>query len=64
MIPNPVGSQGLIKKYFHADLTDPVHYDLNLNTTQYTVEAAGGIVKDTRPLAGELDRYASPTHQP
>jgi len=49
MIPDPVESQGRIKKYFHADLTDPVHYDLNLNTTQYTVEAAGGIVKDTRP---------------
>jgi cytidylate kinase len=38
--------RAFIKKYFQADLTDPVNYDLTLNLTQYTVEAAAKIVKE------------------
>ena len=38
--------RSFIKQYFQADLTDPVNYDLTLNTTQYTVEAAAKIVKE------------------
>lgn len=56
--------RAFIQKYFHSDLTDPVLYDLNFDTAQYTSEPADGIVKDTRPASGELDHYASPTYQP
>lgn len=55
--------RAFIQKCFHSDLTDPVLYDLNPDTAQYTSEAADGIVKDTRPAARELDHYASPTYQ-
>lgn len=36
--------KAFIKKYFNADLTDPVNYDLTLNTAHYTAEAAAKIV--------------------
>ena len=35
-----------IKKYFNAELDDPVNYDLTLNTAHYNVEAAVNIVKE------------------
>jgi cytidylate kinase len=38
--------KAFIRKYFNADLADPVNYDLTLNTAHYTVEAAVNIVKE------------------
>jgi cytidylate kinase len=38
--------RAFIKNYFRADLTDPVNYDLTLNTAHYNVEAASKIVKE------------------
>jgi len=38
--------KAFIKKYFNADLTDPTNYDLTLNTTHYTKEAAAKIIKE------------------
>ncbi|PKN66590.1 MAG: cytidylate kinase-like family protein [Chloroflexi bacterium HGW-Chloroflexi-5] len=38
--------KAFIKKYFNADLTDPSNYDLTLNTTHYTTEAAAKIIKE------------------
>lgn len=38
--------KAFIKKYFNAELADPVNYDLTLNTAHYTVEAAVNIVKE------------------
>jgi len=38
--------KAFIKNYFHADLTDPVNYDLTLNTAHYNVAAAVNIVKE------------------
>jgi cytidylate kinase len=38
--------RAFIKKYFRADLTDPVNYDLTINTVHYNVEAAVNIVKE------------------
>jgi cytidylate kinase len=37
--------RAFIKKYFNAELDDPVNYDLTLNTVHYNVEAAVNIVK-------------------
>ncbi|MDD5167317.1 MAG: cytidylate kinase-like family protein [Syntrophales bacterium] len=39
------GRRAFIKDYFRADLTDPVNYDLTLNTTHYNIAAAVNIVK-------------------
>ncbi|MFA5179988.1 MAG: cytidylate kinase-like family protein [Syntrophales bacterium] len=38
--------RAFVKNYFHADLTDPINYDLTLNTAHYNVEAASRIVKE------------------
>lgn len=38
--------RAFIKNYFHADLTDPVNYDLTLNTAHYSVDAAVSIVRE------------------
>ena len=38
--------RAFVKNYFHADLTDPVNYDLTLNTAHYNVEAASRIIKE------------------
>lgn len=38
--------RAFIKKYFHADLTDPTNYDLTLNTSHFTAEAAAGVIKE------------------
>jgi len=38
--------RAFVKQYFSADLTDPVNYDLTLNTAHYNVEAAVKIVKE------------------
>ena len=39
-----------IKRYFQAELEDPVHYDLVLNTEHLRFEAAASIVVDAAPL--------------
>ncbi len=39
-----------IKRYFQAELEDPVHYDLVLNTEHLSFEAAASIVVDAAPL--------------
>jgi cytidylate kinase len=38
--------RAFIKSYFNADLTDPVNYDLTLNTAHYNAKAAANIVKE------------------
>jgi cytidylate kinase len=38
--------RAFIKKYFNAELDDPVNYDLTLNTAHYNVKAAVNIVKE------------------
>ncbi|MDQ5988453.1 MAG: Cytidylate kinase [Syntrophus sp. SKADARSKE-3] len=38
--------RAFIKQYFQADLTDPVNYDLTINTAHYNVDAAVNIVKE------------------
>ena len=38
--------RAFIKKYFNADLTDPINYDLTLNTAHYTAESAAKIVRE------------------
>ena len=45
IIKTEKGRRAFIKNYFRADLTDPINYDLTLNTTHYNVEAAANIVK-------------------
>ena len=38
--------RAFIKKYFNAELDDPVNYDLTLNTVNYPLEAAVNIIKE------------------
>ncbi len=39
-----------IKRYFKAELEDPVHYDLVINTEHLSFEAAASIVVGAVPL--------------
>ena len=38
--------KAFVKNYFNADLTDPINYDLTLNTAHYTAEAAAKIIEE------------------
>ena len=38
--------KAFVKKYFKADLTDPTNYDLTINTANFNVDVASGIVKE------------------
>jgi cytidylate kinase len=38
--------RAFIKNYFRVDMTDPVNYDLTLNTAHYNAEAAAKIVRE------------------
>lgn len=38
--------KAFIRKYFHADLTDPMQYDLVINTQHFGLDAATRIVKE------------------
>ena len=38
--------KAFIRKYFHADLADPMHYDLVINTQYFGLDAATRIVKE------------------
>lgn len=39
------GRRAFARKYFHADITDPIHYDLVINTANLSVDAAVEAVK-------------------
>ncbi len=39
-------TKAFIRKYFHAELEDPVHYHLVINTQHFSFEAAASIVID------------------
>jgi len=38
------------KRYFKAELEDPVHYDLVINTARFSFEAAASVVVDALSL--------------
>jgi cytidylate kinase len=42
-----------IKRYFKAELEDPVYYDLILNTERFTFQAASSIVVNALPFKGQ-----------
>ncbi len=43
-----------IKRYFHAELEDPVNYDLVINTERLSLQAAASIVVDNLSLKSPL----------
>lgn len=42
--------RAFIRKYFHADISDPHQYDLIVNTGSYSLDAAVKIIQTTLPL--------------
>jgi cytidylate kinase len=46
------GSRAFVKRYFHAEVEDPVYYDLVINTNHLGVEAAASIVVNALSLKG------------
>ena len=44
------GRQEFGKRYFHADIEDPVHYDLVVNVGHFSTEAAASIIIHALPL--------------
>jgi hypothetical protein len=42
-----------IKRYFKADLEDPIHYDLVINSAYFSFEAAADIIVNALPLKNQ-----------
>jgi cytidylate kinase len=40
------GSRGFVKRYFKANISDPIHYDIVLNTNHLSIETAVSIITD------------------
>ena len=40
------GSREFVKRYFKANITDPIHYDIVLNTNHLSIESAVSIITD------------------
>ncbi len=49
------GSREFIKRYFRAEMENPVHYDLVINTEHLGVEEAAAIVIHALPLKGKKE---------
>jgi cytidylate kinase len=43
------GIRGFIERYFQADITDPINYDIVVNTNRLSVESAASIIVESLP---------------
>lgn len=41
------------RRYFHAELEDPLHYDLVINTANITFDKAASVIINSLPSNGE-----------
>lgn len=44
------GSREFVKRYFQADILDPINYDIVINTKHLNIESAATIIVDAIPL--------------
>ena len=44
------GSREFVKRYFKADIADPINYDIVINTRHVNIEGAASIIVDSIPL--------------
>ena len=44
------GSHEFVKRYFKANIADPIHYDIVINTNHISIEGAASIIVDSIPL--------------
>lgn len=44
------GSREFVKRYFQADILDPINYDIVINTKHLSIESAATIIVDAIPL--------------
>jgi cytidylate kinase len=44
------GSREFVKRYFKADIADPINYDIVINTNHVKIEGAASIIVDSVPL--------------
>jgi len=40
------GSREFVKRYFRADIADPINYDMVINTNRFSIEGAASIIVD------------------
>jgi cytidylate kinase len=52
--------RGFIKRYFDAELEDPIHYDLVVNTDRFSFEAAASLVVDALSLRNQAGPSVTP----
>jgi cytidylate kinase len=45
------GSREFVKRYFKSNISDPINYDLVINTNHFSIEGAASIVVDALPKA-------------
>jgi hypothetical protein len=43
------GSRGFVKRYFQANIADPINYDIVINTKHLSIEGAASIIVDAVP---------------
>jgi hypothetical protein len=44
------GTSEFVKRYFKADIADPINYDMVINTNRLSIESAASIIVDAIPL--------------
>jgi cytidylate kinase len=44
------GSCEFVKRYFKANIADPINYDIVINTSHVNIEGAASIIVDSIPL--------------
>ena len=47
------GSREFVRRYFRANIADPVNYDMVINTDHLSIEGAASIIVDALPWLNE-----------
>jgi cytidylate kinase len=48
------GIRGFIERYFQADITDPINYDIVVNTNRLSVDSAASIIVEALPCVRRI----------
>ena len=52
------GSREFVKRYFQANIADPINYDIVINTNHFSIESAASIILDTVPWLSDKKERA------
>jgi hypothetical protein len=52
------GSREFVKRYFQANISDPINYDIVINTNHFSIESVASIIIDTVPWLSDKKERA------